>query len=77
MATDKIYGKVGKIKESGKNKEVLMNLISKFMVDEEAATVAEYALLLGLVLVAVTTIVTAFGTRINSTISNATGKLPT
>ena len=54
-----------------------MNLIAKFFVDEEAATVAEYALLLGLVLVAVTTIVTAFGTRINSTISNASGKLPT
>ena len=54
-----------------------MNLIAKFIVDEEAATVAEYALLLGLVLVAVTTIVTAFGTRINSTISKATTSLPT
>ena len=54
-----------------------MKILTNFYRDEEAATVAEYALLLGLVLVAVTTIVTAFGTRINSTISNATTQLPT
>ncbi len=54
-----------------------MDLITRFLVDEEAATIAEYALLLGLVMVAVVTIVTAFGTRINSTVSNATTKLPT
>ena len=54
-----------------------MKILINFYRDEEAATVAEYALLLGLILVAVTTIVTAFGTRINSTISNATTQLPT
>ena len=54
-----------------------MKILADFYRNEEAATVAEYALLLGLVLVAVTAIVTAFGTRINSTISNATGQLPT
>ncbi len=54
-----------------------MMILLNFIPDEEAATVAEYALLLGLVLVAVTAIVTAFGTRINSTISNASTQLPT
>ena len=54
-----------------------MKILINFCRDEEAATVAEYALLLGLVLVAVTTIVTAFGTRINSSISASTTVLPT
>ena len=53
-----------------------MSYILKFLLDEEAATIAEYALMLGLVLVAVVTIVTSFGTRINSAISNAGDKIP-
>lgn len=54
-----------------------MNSLVNFLVDEEAATIAEYALLLGLVLVAVTTIVTAFGTRISSSVSKSGTVLPT
>ena len=53
-----------------------MNKLMNFLKDEEAATIAEYALMLGLVLVAVVTIVTSFGTRINSAVSNAGTKIP-
>lgn len=53
-----------------------MNSLVNFIKDDEAATIAEYALLLGLVMVAVVTVVTAFGTRINSAVSNAGAKLP-
>ena len=54
-----------------------MNSIVNFLVDEEAATIAEYALLLGLVMVAVVTVVTAFGTNISSAVSKASAKLIT
>ena len=53
-----------------------MNLIAKFFIDEEAAVVAEYAFLLGLIFIVVTTFLTSFGTRVNSTISNVTNQLP-
>ena len=54
-----------------------MNFICNFLADEDAATIAEYALMLGFVLVAVTTIVTSFGTRIKSSISKSGTVLPT
>ena len=54
-----------------------MNCIVKFFVDEEAVIVAEYALLLGLIFIVVSTFLTSFGTRVNSAISNAAIKLPT
>ena len=54
-----------------------MNLIIKFFVDEDAVIVAEYALLLGLIFIVVTTFLTSFGTRVNSAISNVTNQLPT
>ena len=53
-----------------------MDSLINFIKDDEAATIAEYALLLGLVMVAVVTVVTAFGVRINSSISNSTGYIP-
>ena len=54
-----------------------MNSIKTFLLDEEAATIAEYAVLLGFVLVATTTIVTSFGTRIRSSVSRSGTVLPT
>ena len=54
-----------------------MNIFANFINDEEGATIAEYALLLGLILVAVVTVVTAFGTNISSAVSKASGKLVT
>ncbi len=54
-----------------------MYSLVNFIKDEEGATIAEYALLLGLILVAVVTVVTAFGTNISSAVSKASGKLIT
>ena len=45
--------------------------------DEEGATIAEYALLLGLILVAVVTVVTQFGTNISSSVSKGSAQLIT
>jgi len=47
-----------------------------FIKDEEGTSMAEYALLLGLITVAIVTVVTALGTRISGAISNATTAIP-
>lgn len=52
----------------------MYNFIS-FIVDEEGASMAEYALLLGLITVAIATVVTAFGAKIGTVITNATNVL--
>ena len=51
-------------------------MIMRFLKDEEGASMAEYALLLGLITVAIATVVTAFGTRISGVVTNATNALP-
>ena len=52
-----------------------MNNLVRFLTDEEGASMAEYALLLGLITVAIATVVTAFGAKISTVITNATGVL--
>ena len=52
-----------------------MNTLYLFLRSEEAATMAEYALLLGLITVAIATVVTAFGAKIAASITNATNVL--
>ena len=52
-----------------------MNNLVRFLKDEEGASMAEYALLLGLVTVAIATVITAFGGKIGTVITNATGVL--
>ncbi len=54
-----------------------MQLILELIKNEESVATGEYAIVIGLVLVVVTTFITSFGTRINSTISNVTNQLPT
>ena len=49
-----------------------MNKLVNFIKDEEGASMAEYALLLGLITVAIATVVTAFGAKIATSITNAT-----
>ena len=44
--------------------------------DEEGASMAEYALLLGLITVAIATVITAFGTKISGVVTSATNALP-
>ena len=53
-----------------------MNTLVKLIRDEEGASMAEYALLLGLITVAIATVVTAFGTRIAAVVTSATNALP-
>ena len=52
-----------------------MNTFLSFISDEEGASMAEYALLLGLITVAIATVVTAFGTKIGTVITVATNVL--
>ena len=60
------------VKTGGK----LMKTLLKLIRDEEGASMAEYALLLGLITVAIATVVTTFGTRISGVVTNATNALP-
>ena len=53
-----------------------MNKLVNFLRDEEGASMAEYALLLGLITVAIATVVTAFGTKLSGTVTNATNAIP-
>ena len=46
-----------------------------FIFNEEGASMAEYALLLGLITVAIATVVTAFGSKISTVFTNATNVL--
>ena len=52
-----------------------MKTLVSFLKDEEGASMAEYALLLGLITVAIATVMTTFGTKIGTVITNATGVL--
>ena len=48
---------------------------TSFLLDEEGASMAEYALLLGLITVAIATVITAFGTKIGTVVTSATNVL--
>ncbi len=45
---------------------------SSFIADEDGATMDEYALLLGLITVAIATVITAFGAKLSTVVTNAT-----
>ena len=49
-----------------------MNKLVQFIKDEEGASMAEYALLLGLITVAIATVITAFGAKLGTVITSAT-----
>ena len=49
-----------------------MNFLRKILKEEEGADLAEYALLLGIITIAVASAITAFGTKISGSITNAT-----
>ena len=52
-----------------------MNKLVQFLRDEEGASMAEYALLLGLITVAIATVITAFGAKLGTVVTNATSVL--
>ncbi len=52
-----------------------MSKVIQFIKDEEGASMAEYALLLGLITVAIATVITTFGTKLRTVVTNATNVL--
>ena len=52
----------------------MKNLV-RFIKDEEGASMAEYALLLGLITVAIATVITAFGSKLGTVVTGATNVL--
>ena len=53
----------------------MLNAIRRFVKEEEGASAAEYALLVGLITVAMSAVVVAFGTAIQGAIVAATGAI--
>lgn len=49
-----------------------MNSLFTFIIDEEGADLAEYALLLGIITIAIASVITTFGSKISTSITNAT-----
>ena len=52
-----------------------MNFLNRILNEEEGADLAEYALVLGIITIAIASAITAFGTTISSSITNATNIL--
>jgi pilus assembly protein Flp/PilA len=59
-----------------RREQEMLDRTKKFLKDEEGAAAIEYALLVGLIAVAIVAAVTALGTKVASTFSSITGKLP-
>ena len=53
-----------------------MKTLINFISDEEGASMAEYALLLGLIVVALVTAISAFGTKIQGAFDKTTSVIP-
>ena len=49
-----------------------MNSFLNFIKDEDGVDLAEYAILLGIITIAIATVITAFGTKLETLITNAT-----
>ena len=60
-----------------RRKQEMLDQIKKFLKDEEGAAAIEYALLVGLIAVAIVAAVTALGTQVASTFSSITTSLGT
>ena len=60
---------------SSQSEEEFMKILCQLVKNEEGASMAEYALLLGLITVAVAGVITVFGGRIAAVFTNATNTL--
>ena len=49
-----------------------MNSLLFFIKNEEGVDLAEYAILLGIITIAIAAVITAFGTKIGESVTNAT-----
>ncbi len=52
-----------------------MKSLLNFICDEEGADLAEYAILLGIITIAIASVITTFGSKISTSITNATNVL--
>ena len=52
-----------------------MNSLLNFIKDEDGVDMAEYALLLGIITLAVASVITAFGSKIETVITNSSNVL--
>ncbi len=52
-----------------------MKSLLNFIQDEEGVDLAEYAILLGIITVAIAAVITAFGTKLETSITNASNVL--
>ena len=52
-----------------------MKSLFDFIKDEEGVDLAEYALLLGIITIAIASVITTFGSKIGTSITNATNVL--
>ena len=52
-----------------------MNGLFNFISNEEGADLAEYSLLLGIITIAIASVITAFGSKIGTTLTNVTNVL--
>lgn len=52
-----------------------MTAIKRFLLDEEAATATEYAIMLSLLLMVIVSTVATLGTKANSTFNNTASKM--
>lgn len=52
-----------------------MNGLLNFIKNEEGADLAEYALLLGIITIAIASVITTFGSKIGTSVTNATSVL--
>ncbi|MBI5764093.1 MAG: Flp family type IVb pilin [Planctomycetes bacterium] len=53
-----------------------INKLNSFLRDEEGATATEYAVMLALIIVIALGAISALGTKVSSTFSDVTSKLP-
>ena len=49
-----------------------MNSFLNFIKDEEGVDLAEYAILLGIITIAIAAVITAFGSKLETSVTNAT-----
>ena len=54
----------------------MFTAIRNFLVEEDGPTAVEYAVLVGLIILACITMVTAFGSAINTFFQNASSQVP-
>jgi pilus assembly protein Flp/PilA len=61
----------------GFRKENAMNLVKRFLQNEDGPTATEYAVMLALIIIVALTAITTLGQKVESIFTNVEAKLPT